>query len=168
MRRLSLLATAAALGLVCPSAKAQDCSDWTNWDVRGTYTLVVSGWIDLSKDVNKSLPAGYSPTAGVQAFTWDGKGQGTGWISVNLGGIQFDAPVKWTYAVGADCKIQGTHSFNIGGVWTPPQKVAWVISKTADNGPVLELKGLKLGTGPGSEVTHATARRISMNISMND
>jgi hypothetical protein len=57
-----------------------------------------SGWIDLSKDVDKSLPAGYSPMAFLQAFTFDGKGGGGGWISSNFGGVQWDAPMKWTYA----------------------------------------------------------------------
>ena len=163
MRRLNLLATAAALVLVAVSAKAQDCSHWTNFDLRGTYTVAGSQWIDLSKDVNPSLPAGYSPSVFVRAFTWDGKGQGTGWVSSNLGGVQFDAPDRWTYAIGADCKIQGTYSFNIGGVWTPPAKVLWVISKTGDNGQAIELKGFELGTGPGSAVAQATAIRISMD-----
>jgi len=151
---------------VAPLLRAQDCSNWTDWDLRGTYTAAGNGWIDLSKAVDKSLPAGYSPQAFVQAFTFDGKGSGTGWISSNLGGVQFSAPVKWTYAMQADCSVQGTHSFKISGVWTAPVSILWVVAgkpgapdaQSSD----LELRGIILGTGPGSQVPHATARRISM------
>jgi hypothetical protein len=95
--------------------------------------------------VDKSLPAGYSPQAFVQAFTFDGKGSGTGWISANLGGVQFSAPVKWTYAMQADCSVQATHSFEISGVWTAPASVLWVVGGMPDD---FELKGIVLGTGP--------------------
>jgi hypothetical protein len=143
---------------VAPRLRAQDCHLWTNWDLRGTYTVAGIGWIDLSKEVDKSLPAGYSPTAFVQAFTYDGKGGGTGWISANLGGVQFSAPVKWTYAMQADCSVRATHSFEISGVWTAPASVLWVVGGQPND---LELKGIELGTGPGSQVPQAIARRIS-------
>jgi hypothetical protein len=144
---------------MAPPLRAQDCSNWTNWDLRGTYTVAGNGWIDLSKVVDKSLPAGYSPQAFVQAFTFDGKGNGSGWIAANLGGVQFKAPVKWTYEMQTDCSVKATSSFNIGGAWTPPASALWVVAGKPYG---LELNGIILGTGPGSEVPHATARRISM------
>lgn len=144
---------------VAPQLGAQDCSNWTNFDLRGTYTLVGGGWVDLSKEVDPNLPKGYSPQAFVQAFVLDGRGSGTGWISANFGGVQFNAQVRWTYAMQADCSVKGTHSFNISGVWSPPSAVIWVIAGKRDD---LELNGFVLGTGPGLGVSHATARRISM------
>jgi hypothetical protein len=141
--------------------RAQSCN-WSNWDLRGGYTAAGTGWNDLSKDVDPNLPKGYSPSVLVQGFNWDGIGGGSGWISANLGGIQFDAEVKWTYAVQADCSIKGTHSFKILGVWGPQSPVVWVISDLGQGG--LELKGIQRGTGPGSGVTTVTARRISRNL----
>ena len=153
-----VLGTASRLG-------AQDCSNLTNWDLRGTYTFWGNGWMDLSKTFDKSLPAGYSPLAFVQAFTFDGKGGGTGWISGNAGGVQFDAQMKWTYDLQADCSIRGTQSLKKGGVWAPPISVMWVISniKGTSLETLIELTGFIRGEGPGSQVPHGTARRISMN-----
>lgn len=158
-RLLSVVMFVGCILPVAPQLRAQDCSKWTDWDLRGTYTVAGNGWIDLSKMVDPSLPAGYSPQAFVQAFALDGRGNGTGWISSNLGGVQFTAPVKWTYAMQADCSVQATASFKIAGVWTPPASILWVVGGMQAD---LELKGLVLGTGPGSQVPHATARRISM------
>jgi hypothetical protein len=160
VKRLISVATLVLCVLAVAPLSAQDCSNWSNSDVRGTYTAAGTGWINLSKDVDPNLPAGYSPTVLVQAFTFDGRGAGSGWISANLGGIQFNAEVKWTYAVQADCTVQATHSFKISGAWMPPSAVVWVISDPGAGG--LELKGIQLGTGPGSGVTTVTARRISM------
>lgn len=141
---------------------AQGCSSFSNWDLRGTYTAAGTGWIDLSKDIDPNLPKGFSPSVLVQVFTLDGIGGGSGWISANLAGIQFDAEVKWTYAVQADCSVKGTHSFKIGGVWGPANQVVWVISDLGQGG--LELKGISLGNGLGSGVTTVTARRISRSL----
>jgi len=137
---------------------AQDCSNLGNWDLRGTYTFWGNGWIDLSRDVDPSLPKGYSPFAFLQGFVFDGKGGGTGWFSSNFGGVQLDAPMRWTYAVHADCSVRGTQSFFLNGAWTPPISVIWVI---AYNGNDLELNGFIQGSGPGSQVPHGTARRMS-------
>ena len=156
-RLISVTMVVGCVLAVAPGLRAQDCSSINDWQLRGTYTFWGSGWTDLSKSFDKSLPAGYSPMAFLQAFTFDGKGNGAGWISGNAGGFQFDFPMKFTYAVQPDCSIRGTTSFNIGGVWTPPTAVMWVISDTRGT---LELSGYIRGTGPGSQVPHGTARRI--------
>ena len=161
MYRLISLATLIVCLLAVVPLGAQDCRNWSDWDLRGTYTAAGSGWINLAKEVDPGLPAGYSPQAFVQAFTFDGKGGGSGWISSNLGGVQFNAEVKWTYSMQPDCSVKGTHSFKIGGQWTAPNAVLWVISGHGQSGD-LELRGIILGAGPGSSVPHATARRISM------
>ena len=49
----------------------------------------------------------------------------------------------------ADCSVQATHSFEISGVWTAPASVLWVVGGKPDD---FELKGIVLGTGPGSQV----------------
>ena len=157
-RLLSVTMLVGYVVAVAPRLYAQDCSTWTNWDLRGTYTGLGHGWIDLSKEVNKSLPAGYSPQAFLQAFSYDGRGNGTGWITSNLGGVHFHAQVRWTYEVQADCSVRIANSFKIGDVWTKPNTGLWVVSGKPEN---LELSGLLLGTGPGSSVPHMIARRIS-------
>ena len=141
-----------------PGLMAQNCSNWDNWSVRGTYTVTGNGWIDLARDPSQSK--GYSPQVFVQAFTLDGRGGGTGWIQSNLGGIDFQAKVKWTYSVQADCKITGTSSYFVNGAWTAPNTLSWVISShNAD----LKLSGIMVGAGPGSGVAQATATRLSMD-----
>ncbi len=132
----------------------------SNPDLRGTYTSAISGYVDLSVSFDKNLPAGYTPMVAVEAFSFDGKGNGTGWFTGNFGGIQFEAPVRFTYSVQADCRIQGTESFKINGTWTPGQKVVWVISGTGEH---IELRGIVIGGGLGMGVSKATARRISMS-----
>ena len=146
--------------LLAPQAGAQNCSAWDNWSVRGTYTAQGAGSIDLAKEVNSTLPKGYSPQAFVQGFVFDGQGGGTGWIVSNLGGIDFQAKVKWTYSVQADCRIVATHSFYINGNWSPPNKLVMVISGQNDR---LKLKGIMAGAGPGFSVAQATALRLSMD-----
>lgn len=100
-------------------------------------------------------PAGLRP-----GVVFDGQGGGTGWIVSNLGGIDFQAKVKWTYSVQADCRIVATHSFYINGNWSPPNKLVMVISGQNDR---LKLKGIMAGAGPGFSVAQATALRLSMD-----
>jgi len=71
--------------------------------------------VDLSKQFpNMGMPAGYSPVAYLEAFTFDGRGNGSGWLTMMMGGIGwFKAQTKSTYAVQADCGVQGTLSFKI-------------------------------------------------------
>lgn len=59
--------------LLAPQAGAQNCSAWDNWSVRGTYTAQGAGSIDLAKEVNSTLPKGYSPQAFVQGLSSTGK-----------------------------------------------------------------------------------------------
>ncbi len=60
----------AVLGIVLlafsPASRGQNCSNLTDYDVRGTYTVSGSGWIDLSKFLAgipglPALPTGFVP-----------------------------------------------------------------------------------------------------------
>ncbi len=51
--------------------RAQDCSNWSKEDLRGTYAVSSTGWIDLSKLI-PGVPAGYIPRSAVGAIGLDG------------------------------------------------------------------------------------------------
>ncbi len=147
MRRLiaAMMLTTFVLA-VC--AQAQDCSDWTNWDVRGTYTAA-----------GQRLDA---PDSWVGAIALNGTGGGTGWVSANNAGIQVNVQlVDLTYSVKADCSVQMTVSMKIKelGITVGPLSRIMVIMGKAED---LEVRGMWVGTGPGSEVDTFVARRISM------
>src|SRR5271157_4282883 len=91
MKRL-IFATLFAMLAVGATAWGQDCSNWANNDLRGTYAISGSGTIDPSLLLpGMGFPAGSVPGFYVGAFTLDGRGAGTaGWISSNSGGTQFN------------------------------------------------------------------------------
>ena len=160
---LSMIVLAAGLLSFAPAIHAQDCSNWTLWDTRGTYATSVSGWIDLST-LNPALPEGYSPFSSVGAFTNNGRGGGTGWALINAGGVQltvefvgvkFDAP-------GANCLQPFSYSYKIkefGDVTVGPVSFPGVI---AGDMSTLEIFAMAPGTGPGAPVQSGHAKRISM------
>jgi len=115
MKRLVLVTMFAAAFLLTSAAKAQDCSNWSNWDLRGTYTMSGSGFIDLSRVVpGAGLPSGLIPMTWVGAHTYNGAGGGTGWVSINAGGNQMNAQfVGLTYSAKANCSIQVTFSMKV-------------------------------------------------------
>lgn len=162
MKRLvSVTMFAACLLASSPVVRAQDCSNWSNYDLRGTYTMSGSGWIDLSKLV-ATLPAGTIPMSWVGADMWDGKGGGTGWVSVNAGGVQLTVQlVGKVYAVKADCSVQESFSMKIKelGITLGPFSRLLVIGGTPE---ALEVYGMFVGAGPGSGVDLMVAHRISM------
>jgi hypothetical protein len=62
---------AGCLVILSAAVQAQDCSNWSNWDLRGTYTMSGSGFIDLSKVLPGSgLPSGMIPMTWVGAHTY--------------------------------------------------------------------------------------------------
>lgn len=79
-RLLSLTMLAACFMASTPGSNAQDCSAWSNWDLRGTYTMSGSGWIDLSIVFPgvPGIPAGTIPMARAGAVSYNGRGAGTG------------------------------------------------------------------------------------------
>lgn len=141
--------------------RAQDCSNWSNEDLRGTYATSGDGWIDLSK-LNPALPAGYTPKSFVGAIGIDGWGNGKGWLSLCAGGIQMTMEfVNMTYDVKSNCSVAMNYSLKVKELGTtigPMSQVAVI----AGNGPGLELIGMEVGTGPGSMVTDIHSKRISM------
>jgi len=74
---------------VSPIVRAQSCSNLTNSDLRGTYTMMGSGWVDLSKVMAgipglPAMPPGFVPMSWVGVSIFDGQGVGTGWLSVGF------------------------------------------------------------------------------------
>jgi len=141
--------------------RAQDCSNWSNEDLRGTYATSGDGWIDLSK-LNPALPAGYTPKSFVGAIGIDGWGNGKGWLSLCAGGIQMTMEfVNMTYDVKSNCSVAMSYSLKVKelGITIGPMPQVAVI---AGNGLGLELIGMEPGTGPGSQITLIHSRRISM------
>jgi len=156
----SITLLASLLPLSSTIGKAQDCK-WTNYDLRGTYAMSGSGWIDLSK-LAPNLPSGTIPMAWVGTHTWDGRGSGSGWVVVNAGGVAMTIQLAGiTYAVQADCSVLATYSMKIQqlGITIGPTSRLYVVSATQ---PSLELFGIQAGAGPGMPVDLMTSRRVSM------
>lgn len=162
MKRLvSLTIFAAYVLLVSPQAKAQDCSDWSNFDLRGTYAMSGSGWIDLSKLVS-TLPGGTIPMSWVGAVSYNGRGGGTGWVALNAGGVQMSIEfVNLAYQVKADCSVAVSYSMKVkelGATLGPASRLLVV----GGRGAALDLYGIQVGAGPGMPVDLMTLHRISM------
>ncbi len=167
MKRLIILVFACILTIL-PVVKAQDCSNWSNWDLRGTYTLSGSGYIDLSKAFpGAGLPSGMSPMSWVGAHAYNGTGGSTGWISFNMGGTQINAQyVGYTYSMKPDCSVQVSFRLKLtdlgitSGVNT---SLKVVVPRPAGQ---LELHstivGNAFGTSPGTSVGLEVMQRISM------
>jgi len=171
MKRIVSVAMFAA-GLLAVSAvvQAQDCSSMGNWDLRGTYTMAGSGFIDLSKALLgvPGLPTGFIPTTWVGAHTLNGAGSGGGWVSINAGGTQMSASfVGLKYSIKSDCSIQASFSMKInelGGLVVGPFPRLMVPVLKPDGS--LELHMIFLGTPPGAPtgpiVDSGVAYRISL------
>jgi hypothetical protein len=155
-----------------PGVRAQDCSRWNNWDLRGTYTMSGSGWVDLSKLVPglPGVPAVMIPMSWVGVDVWDGRGSGTGWVALNAGGTQFTVQlVGITYAMKADCSIQASFSMKIkelGDLVVGPFSRVYVVSGRPE-AEALELHGMLVGVppgaGPGTGLDLLVSHRISMH-----
>ncbi len=162
MKSLVSLTVLTALVLaLSPVSSAQDCSGWSNWDLRGTYTMSGSGWIDLSKLV-PTLPAGSVPMTWAGAHTYNGLGGGGGWVAVNAGGVQMSITfVNLTYQMNADCSVAVSYSMKVKELGTtigPSSRILVV----GGNAGALELHGITVGLGPGSPLDLLNSQRISM------
>ena len=156
----SILAT--CLLAAATAVRAQDCSNLSNWDLRGTYSMSGQGWMDLSKLI-PGAPSGTVPFAWVGSHVWDGAGGGSGWVSVNAGGLQLTVQfVGLTYAVKADCSL--IVSFAMTAKEMPGLKIGPVtrVLVIAGKSEPLELFMTFLGGGPGMPVDVGVSRRISM------
>jgi hypothetical protein len=167
-RIVSVTMFSACLAAVSPVVRAQDCSNISNYDLRGTYVMMGSGYVDLSKTLPgvPGLPSGFIPAAWMGAPYWDGRGGGGGWISVNAGGNQLTASfVGMKYSIKPDCSIQLSYSmkFNELGVTVGPFQRLMVPAFKAGS---LEVYMMEMGTPPGtptgSGIDTGVAHRISM------
>ena len=178
MKRLISMAMFVACLLAASAVvRAQDCSNLTNYDLRGTYTMSGSGWVDLSKFLAgipglPPLPTGFIPMSWVGTFTLDGAGGGGGSISFNGGGNQMSASiVNKKYSIKPDCTIQESFSLKINelpGVTVGPitRLVVPVLEALWWMQTQLELHMIWQGTAPGTPtgpvVDSGVAHRISM------
>ncbi len=143
--------------------RAQDCSNWSNEDMRGTWAMWGSGWMDFSK-VIPTLPSGTIPMSTVGASSFDGWGNGTGWTLVNAGGMQLSMElVNMQSDVKPDCSVVTSYSIKLKelGITLGPVSRVLVI---AGSGRELELHGMQVGTGPGTAVDLTHTKRISIEV----
>jgi hypothetical protein len=126
-----------------------------------------SGYIDLSKVFpGQGFPSGLVPTSWVGAKSYDGRGGGTGWVSINIGGSQLSGQfVDFKYSVNPDCSVQTSQSLKVKelGVTIGPLLRRGVIAGKMED---LEIRSMALGTpfgtGPGASLDSGMLRRISM------
>jgi hypothetical protein len=162
MRKLVSFTILAACALaVCSHVQAQACKDWGNWSLQGTYSMSGSGWRDLSK-ISPNLPAGMVPVSYVGMVTVNGAGAGTGWINLNLGGVQVTGQfLNLTIQANPDCTIQSNYSVKVKelGITIGPESRFFVSFPGRDQ---LEIHGLVQGTGPSTQVDLCVMRRITV------
>jgi len=163
MKSLVSFAVFAAWILAGPSGvRAQNCGAWTNWDLRGTYTSSGSGWIDLSKIV-PALPSGTIPMSWAGAHTYNGTGGGSGWVSLNAGGVQMSITfVNLTYQMNADCSVAVSYSMKVKELNNATIGPVSRVLVVGGNPGALELHGISVGAGPGTPVDRLSSQRISM------
>jgi opacity protein-like surface antigen len=133
-----------------PATQAQDCSNWSNWDLRGTYTMSGNGFVDLSKVLPvPGLPSGAIPVFWLGAHTYDGAGGGTGWVTFNAAGTQISLQlVDFTYSMKSDCSVQVKFSGRIrelGITVGPFPRLMVIVPKPGQ----LELHMIFVGSAPG-------------------
>jgi hypothetical protein len=148
---------------------AQDCSNWANWDLRGSYTLSGSGYIDLSKTFpGAGLPSGMSPFNWVGGHALNGAGGETtpGWVVFNMGGYQINAQyVDYTYSMKANCSVLVTFRLKLTdlGVTTGVQtSLKVVVPKPGE----LQLDSITLGTALGTPAASSLGVEVMHRISM--
>ncbi|SPE37093.1 exported hypothetical protein [Candidatus Sulfopaludibacter sp. SbA6] len=169
MKRIaSVTMFSACLLAVSPVVRAQDCSNWTNWDLRGTYTMSGNGWVDVSKLLPgvPGLPTGLIPMSWVGAHTWNGAGGGDGWVSFNAGGGQMSASlVGIKYSIKSDCSIQASFSMKLNelGITIGPVSRLLVPVVKSDG---LELHMIFVGTPPGTPTGAALDLGVAHRISI--
>jgi hypothetical protein len=154
------------------AAWGQDCSNWTNNDLRGTYVGAGSGSSDASQLIpGMGFPSGLVPEINVFAFALDGRGGvTTGWAAINSGGTQLNFQlVGGKYSVQPDCSFQITFTWKIKelGVTYTVQHVGVWVPKPGSLELHFSLVGAPPGRpGPGFDL--GVAYRISKGIGVTD
>jgi hypothetical protein len=165
-RIVSVILCAVCLPAVVPLVSAQDCSTWSNWDLRGTYTMAGSGWMDLSKVLpGMGLPSGLVQMSWVGAHVFNGAGGGAGWASINAAGSQMNAQfVGLKYSVSSDCSVQISWSLKIKelGITIGPFARFGVIVWTPQ---ALEIHSLLMGAPLGTPSSGGLDLGVSHRIS---
>ena len=148
MKRL-VFATLLSMIAAAAPAWAQDCSSWSNWDLRGTYAGSGSGSVDPSTLMpGLGLTPGLVPGSYVAALSFDGNGNITGWVSNNSGGTQTNFQlVRGAYSMQPDCSVQMSVTWKIKelGLTFTAQRIAVVVPKPGG----LDLHAILLGATPG-------------------
>ena len=151
---------------VLPAVKAQDCSNWTNWDLRGTYVGSGDGYLDLSKLFpGKGFPSGLTPMSLVIGHVYNGAGGATSWVSMNVGGTQFNPEfTAYSYSMQADCTVRVTYTLNFKELGTSLSftRIGVVVPKPGG----LEIHSLSVGkpvgTPAGAGLNLNVLHRISL------
>jgi hypothetical protein len=164
----------ACLLAISPVVRAQNCN-LNDYALRGSYTMSGSGWDNLAALLPSvpGLPNQLVPTAWLGAFTADGAGGVTGWVSINAGGNQMTGTFTGTnYSVKPDCSMQVKIVMKINELpnaapITSTLLLVPVLKASALWGPPeLEVRGTWQGTLPGSpssgRIESAVAHRISV------
>jgi len=177
MKRLISMAMFTGCLLPIPAhIRAQDCSNLTNYDLRGTYTMSGSGYADLSKMLQgvPGVPAGLVPISWVGAHTYDGVGSGTGWVTLVAGGTQMTAKLTdMKYSINPDCSLLASFSLQVNelqGIKIGPfSRVQVVVQKASGMWwmPLgLEIHMIFAGTAPGTPAGAGVDSGIAYRISM--
>lgn len=171
MKRIVSIAMFLACVLAASSvASAQNCSNWTNWDLRGTYTMSGSGYIDLSKVFpGMGFPPGPIPLYWVGAHTYDGQGSGTGWVVLNAGGGQMHGKlVGLSYAMQTDCSVQASFSLAVQetGTTIGPFQRLYVVAPMPHNPWALDVYMILNGSEPGNPPLPAFDSGVAHRISL--
>lgn len=164
MKRL-VFATLFAMIAVGAAAWGQDCSNWTNYDLRGTYAGSGSGSTDPSVLLpGMGFPSGMVPGFSVGAMVLDGRGGATGWASINSGGTQLNFQMVGSkYSIQPDCSVQMSFTWKIKelGVTFTAQRMAVMVPKVSGLELHMNLVGAAPGkAGPGFDLV--IMHRISM------
>jgi len=176
---VSVTMFSACLLAVTPAVRAQDCSNISNFDLRGTYTMSGSGYVDLSKFFQgvsglPPMPTGFVPMSWVGAHTYDGIGGGTGWVAFVAAGTQMTAKLTdMKYSIKPDCSLSGSFSMEINelpGLKLGPFSRVQVVVIKPDAipwmPPAVEIHMMFAGAAPGaptgSGIDSGVAYRISL------
>jgi hypothetical protein len=173
-RFVSVAILSACLLVLVPVARAQNCSNLSNLDLRGTYIMYGSGWLDLSKMLAgipglPPMPTGFAPMTWVGAHTWNGQGGGGGWVSINSGGMHMTAKfVNLQYSLQPDCSIQVSFFIKINELpaAVPPVGPIYRVMVPVWTHDTMELHMIMQGAVPGAPTAGAVDSGVSYRVSM--
>ncbi len=176
MKRLSMALFAACLLAIPAAVQAQNCSNLTNYDLRGTYTMSGSGYVDLPKLLQgiPGLPTGLIPMSWVGAHTYDGVGSGTGWVTLVAGGTQMTAKLTdLKYSIQPDCSVPASFSMQInelqGMKVGPFARIQVVVVKQEGMSwmpPAIEIHMILAGAAPGAPTAPGLDSGVAHRISL--